>query len=61
MSGQRANYRELLSKTHEVQLFERNAYFGGHSNTVSIEGAGAVHLDTGFVVDVASTYPLPKG
>ena len=26
-----------LSEKHEVSLFEKNSYFGGHSNTVKIE------------------------
>ena len=26
-----------LSEKHEVWLFEKNSYFGGHSNTVKIE------------------------
>ena len=25
-----------LSEKHEVSLFEKNSYFGGHSNTVKI-------------------------
>lgn len=49
----------LLSKAHDVTLFERNNYFGGHSNTVSLQGrAGEVHLDTGFLVYNEPAYPL---
>jgi predicted NAD/FAD-binding protein len=48
----------LLSKAHEVELFERNAYFGGHANTVCVEHElGPVHLDTGFVVFNQPAYP----
>lgn len=48
----------LLSKQHDVTLFERNGYFGGHSNTVSLSGAsGEVHLDTGFLVYNEPAYP----
>jgi predicted NAD/FAD-binding protein len=36
-----------LSRAHEVELFEANAYAGGHVNTIR---AGQHHLDTGFVV-----------
>lgn len=37
----------LLSKRHEVHLFERNDYFGGHANTHDVDGVG---VDTGFIV-----------
>lgn len=48
----------LLSKKHEITIFERNAYFGGHSNTVTTAGAnGDVHLDTGFLVYNEPAYP----
>ena len=49
----------LLSKAdHEVELFERDAHFGGHAHTVSVPGSqGDVHLDTGFVVYNEPAYP----
>ena len=28
----------LLSREHDVMLYERNDYFGGHSNTVDARG-----------------------
>lgn len=41
----------LLTRRHEVQVFERNPYFGGHSNTVEVPGGdGSLGVDTGFVV-----------
>ena len=27
----------LLSKEHHVSLFEKNKYFGGHANTITVE------------------------
>ncbi|MGE0057773.1 MAG: NAD(P)/FAD-dependent oxidoreductase [Dehalococcoidia bacterium] len=48
----------ILSRNHDVTIFERNAYFGGHSNTVSTTGPGGdVHLDTGFLVYNEPAYP----
>ena len=44
----------LLSRTHEVELFERNDYFGGHSHTVEV---GGVPVDTGFIVYNEPAYP----
>ena len=48
----------LLSKAHDVVLYERNEYFGGHSHTVTHETVrGPVHLDTGFIVFNEPAYP----
>jgi predicted NAD/FAD-binding protein len=48
----------FLARQHKVKLFERNDYFGGHSNTVSTNGPdGELHLDTGFVVYNEGAYP----
>jgi predicted NAD/FAD-binding protein len=48
----------LLSRRHDVTVFERNAYLGGHSNTVEVgTGSGAVGVDTGFVVFNRKNYP----
>jgi predicted NAD/FAD-binding protein len=44
----------LLSRQHEVHLFERNDYFGGHANTHDVEGVG---VDTGFIVYNEPAYP----
>jgi predicted NAD/FAD-binding protein len=44
----------LLSKQHEVHLFERNDYFGGHANTHDVAGVG---VDTGFIVYNEPAYP----
>lgn len=48
----------LLSKRHDVVVFDRNAYFGGHSNTVTVDEAGrGVPIDTGFIVYNVAAYP----
>ena len=41
-----------LSKKHEVDLFEREDHFGGHSYTVevSIEDKNFIDVDIGFIV-----------
>ncbi len=47
-----------LSRSHEVELFERNAYAGGHTNTVTVEAGGRqLGLDTGFIVHNEKNYP----
>lgn len=49
----------LLSRTHEVVLFESNAYLGGHTHTHDIElGSGRYSVDTGFIVHNPQHYPL---
>ena len=48
----------LLNRRHQVTLYERNDYFGGHTNTRTIEtDAGPVAVDTGFIVFNDWTYP----
>ena len=48
----------LLSKRHEVVLFEANGYPGGHTNTVEATVDGETHpVDTGFLVYNDRTYP----
>ncbi|MFO0855815.1 MAG: FAD-dependent oxidoreductase [Phycisphaerales bacterium] len=50
----------LLSRRHEVHVFEADSRVGGHSNTVmceSPEGA-LLPVDTGFIVFNERTYPL---
>ena len=47
-----------LSEKYEVSLFEKNNYFGGHSNTVKIElEREDIHVDTGFIVFNEKNYP----
>ena len=48
----------LLSREHEVILYESNDYIGGHTNTVTIEMNGSpVPVDTGFIVYNEQNYP----
>ncbi|MBI3296519.1 MAG: FAD-dependent oxidoreductase [Elusimicrobia bacterium] len=50
----------LLSRRHHVTLFERNAYVGGHTLTVTVsDGPDAgTPVDMGFIVLNDRTYPL---
>ena len=49
----------LLSKRHEVVLFEANDYLGGHTHTHEVELDGSRHqVDTGFIVHNRQHYPL---
>jgi predicted NAD/FAD-binding protein len=48
----------LLSRQHEVTLFEAGDYLGGHTNTVDVTLEGKTHpVDTGFLVFNEKTYP----
>lgn len=53
----------LLANRHEVHLFEKRERLGGHTHTVphtpedSSDTAGALSLDTGFIVFNELTYP----
>ena len=56
ISGLVAAY--LLSRDHDITLFEASDYIGGHTHTVDVARAGgSVALDTGFIVFNAKTYP----
>lgn len=47
----------LLSKAHDVTVFEREGRLGGHSNTVDVAGPdGPVGIDTGFIVYNTAAY-----
>ncbi len=49
----------LLSRQHEVVLFEANDYLGGHTHTHDIELQGRRYaVDTGFIVHNPEHYPL---
>lgn len=48
----------LLSQKHQVTVYEKNDYIGGHTATVDIEINGESHaVDTGFIVFNDKTYP----
>jgi len=48
----------LLSRAHDVVLYEAGKYLGGHTNTVDVTLDGFVHpVDTGFLVYNNQTYP----
>ena len=49
----------LLHGEHDVVLYEAASYAGGHTNTVSVDGASGRHdIDTGFIVMNDRNYPL---
>jgi predicted NAD/FAD-binding protein len=48
----------LLSRRHDVTVYERATRTGGHSNTVEARTAGgAIPVDTGFIVYNPKNYP----
>lgn len=48
----------LLSKKHQVTLFEKNAVLGGHTATVEVTVDNKTYdIDTGFIVFNDRTYP----
>jgi len=52
----------LLRRHYQVQLFERNDYVGGHTNTRLVHETGQVlPVDTGFIVFNEANYPLLTG
>lgn len=56
ISGLGAAY--LLAPYHDIQVYEKNAYIGGHSRTIEIDTPdGKVAVDTGFIVFNNWNYP----
>ena len=56
ISGMAAAY--YLARRHEVTLFEKNAYCGGHANTALVRERGReIPIDTGFIVFNQRNYP----
>ena len=48
----------LLSRAHEVWVFEKDARIGGHTHTVTVDTPeGPVPVDTGFIVHNRVNYP----
>lgn len=49
----------LLSRQHAVDLYEANAYIGGHTHTHDVESGGRDYaVDSGFIVFNPDNYPL---
>ena len=56
ISGLTAAY--LLSRKHQVEVFEKNDYIGGHTHTHSITNEQeTIAVDSGFIVYNEVTYP----
>lgn len=57
ISGLAASWR--LSKSCDVELYEKNNYFGGHANTQNVKLRDEKHfkVDTGFIVFNEINYP----
>lgn len=50
----------LLSKEHEITIFESSDRLGGHTNTIeinSLDNKESIGVDTGFIVCNPVTYP----
>lgn len=48
----------LLASRHEVTLYEKNDYLGGHTHTVDVDWDGTpLGVDTGFIVFNEHNYP----
>ena len=56
ISGLTASY--LLNRSHDIILFEKNDYVGGHTHTHEINHDGKIwNVDSGFIVYNEWTYP----
>ncbi|MFO7459983.1 MAG: NAD(P)-binding protein, partial [Desulfatiglandales bacterium] len=48
----------LLSDSHDLTVFEKNDYIGGHTHTIDVDAGGKIYpVDTGFIVFNEVTYP----
>ena len=48
-----------LSKKYAVDIYEKNDYFGGHSNTHTFQIENKeINIDTGFIVFNENNYPF---
>ena len=58
ISGLGAAYHLKTKLGYDVEIFEKNDYVGGHTNTILLEEEGrSVPVDTGFIVFNNRTYP----
>jgi len=49
----------LLNPSHDITVYEKNNYIGGHSRTVDVHiKDGVIPVDTGFIVFNYRNYPL---
>ena len=56
ISGNGAAY--LLSQAHDITVYEKNKYIGGHSRTIDVKtGVAETAVDTGFIVFNNWNYP----
>ena len=56
ISGLSASWK--LSKYHNIHLFEKNNYYGGHANTLKVKlEEKSFYVDTGFIVFNHINYP----
>ncbi|MDA0781539.1 MAG: FAD-dependent oxidoreductase [Rickettsiales bacterium] len=52
----------LLGKEHDITIYEKNDYIGGHSRTVDVKIDGKdIAVDTGFIVFNYRNYPNLSG
>ncbi len=52
----------LLNTRHDITVYEKNGYIGGHSRTLEVDTPdGAIPVDTGFIVFNYRNYPLLTG
>ena len=48
----------MLNKKHDITIYEKNNYVGGHINTIDvIDEKRNLSIDTGFIVFNDKTYP----
>lgn len=48
----------LLHKNHDITVYEKNEYIGGHSRTINVKTSkGDIPVDTGFIVFNKRNYP----
>lgn len=52
----------MLNQQHDITVYEKNSYIGGHSRTLSVDYDGKqINVDTGFIVFNYRNYPLLTG